>query len=84
VRVEVDVPADRLAAAVERRGFSAEADGTRLAVQLPDGVSDPTDLLRVLRDELANEGAGIRRLEPQVRTLEDLFLDLDRHDAVDR
>jgi ABC-2 type transport system ATP-binding protein len=84
VRVELDGPADRLAAAVARRGYTAEADGSRLAVHLPDGVSDPTDLLRVLRDELANGGAGIRRLEPQVRTLEDLFLDLDRHDLVDR
>jgi ABC-2 type transport system ATP-binding protein len=78
VRVELDGPAEALAVAAEARGYSGVVDGKRLTIELPDGVTDPTELLRLVRDELAGSGIGIRRLEPQVRTLEDLFLETGR------
>jgi ABC-2 type transport system ATP-binding protein len=76
VRVELDRPADALAAAATARGFPATVDGPRVAIALPDGVADPTALLVLVRDEVAASGAGIRRLEQEVRTLEDLFLEI--------
>jgi ABC-2 type transport system ATP-binding protein len=76
VRVELDRPADALAAAAVARGFPATVDGPRVAIALPDGVADPTALLVLVRDEAAASGAGIRRLEQEVRTLEDLFLEI--------
>jgi ABC-2 type transport system ATP-binding protein len=75
VRIELDGPAEQLANVAEARGYSGVVDGKRLIIELPDGVTDPTELLRLVRDELAGTGIGIRRLEPQVRTLEDLFLE---------
>ncbi len=58
-----------LVAALERRGAAVEHEGTRMQVRVEDG-----DPFTVVRDALAETGAGLRRLSSGTTTLEDVFL----------
>jgi ABC-2 type transport system ATP-binding protein len=74
VRVELDCPADRLGASIAAKGHKVEVDRNRLTISLAEGRNDTDELLALVRDEVAAAKWGIRRLEPEVVTLEDVFL----------
>ena len=74
VRLEVDEDPTPLVAALVAGGYPAESDGLRVTIGQAEGADDHDALLRVVRDHVADAGLGIRRLEPQVVTLEDIFL----------
>ncbi len=69
--VEVDERADALAERLVSAGLDAEFDGTRLWV-------DGADMAIVVRDAVAAMGIGLRRFEPRMASLEDVFLEADR------
>jgi ABC-2 type transport system ATP-binding protein len=74
VRVELDCPADRLGAIIAAKGHVVSIDRNRLTISLAEGVNDTDVLLALVRDEVAAAHWGIRRLEPEVVSLEDVFL----------
>jgi len=74
VRVELDCPADKLGALIAAKGHAVSVDRNRLTISLADGVNDTDVLLALVRDEVAAAHWGIRRLEPEVVSLEDVFL----------
>jgi ABC-2 type transport system ATP-binding protein len=74
VRVELDRPADTLGAIIGALGHVVVVDRNRLTISLAEGRNDTDELLALVRDEVAAAGWGIRRLEPEVVTLEDVFL----------
>jgi hypothetical protein len=63
-----------LGAAIAAKGHPVEVDRNRLTISLAEGRNDTDELLALVRDEVAANDWGIRRLEPQVVTLEDVFL----------
>jgi ABC-2 type transport system ATP-binding protein len=70
VSVDVLDDVDVVVAALERGGATVEADGNRLTVAATNG-DDP---FRLVRDALAETGAGMRSLGPRSTSLEDVFL----------
>lgn len=77
VRIEIDGDPTAFAEALERRGYRAMIDGVRVTVALGES-GDHDELLRAVRDEIVAAAVGIRRLEAQVATLEDVFLGVGR------
>ncbi|MCB2222598.1 MAG: ABC transporter ATP-binding protein [Actinobacteria bacterium] len=69
VRLEVLDDHDRVAAALAAAGAEVTADGAGLLVALEGG-----DPFALVRDVLADTGAGIRRMGPRRTTLEDVYL----------
>ncbi len=67
--VEIIGDADAVAAALRTAGATVEGDGRRLIVTAPDG-----DPFLLIRDALAETGAGMLSLGPRATTLEDVFL----------
>jgi len=68
--VEVDGPAQGLAAYLRERGYTLREDGHTLEVDISgDGAYD------VIRDGVASLGLGLVRLEQRRQRLEDLFRD---------
>ncbi|MBI2709272.1 MAG: ATP-binding cassette domain-containing protein [Actinobacteria bacterium] len=72
VVVEVDGDVRPLVDRLRSDGATLHWDGRRLFVT---GVDDAAD---VTRDALADLGLGVRRLQPRVRTLEEVFLGAGR------
>ena len=72
VELEVLGDPEPVLAALRQAGAAVVVEGQELAIRLDDG--DPFDLVR---DVLADTGAGIRRLGPRRTTLEDIFLAQD-------
>jgi ABC-2 type transport system ATP-binding protein len=67
--VQLDGPGEALVARLHEQGIAAVADGERVAVALEaDMVYD------AVRDALADLGLGVRRMEPRISSLEDVFL----------
>jgi hypothetical protein len=66
--VEVEGPADRWLSSVD---VTAEASGGTLTIALADIAEVPDVVAR-----LASEGARIVRVAPDVRSLEDVYLEL--------
>ena len=73
VRLEVNGDAAGMAAALTSRGAEVSQDGRRLFVG-----TDTDDVLDLIRDVAAGEGASIRRLDAGTETLEELFLSKGR------
>ena len=76
VVVELDDDPTVVAAALRSVGCTVEVDRRRMTVE-PGEVVD-AELSRLVRDAVADAGAGIRRITPRVVTLEDVFLEVDR------
>ncbi len=76
VVVEVDDRPGPLVAALTARGLAPAVDGYRLTI----ATSTDADL-DVIRDAIVVSGAGLRRLMPRRRTLEDVFLGTAGTDA---
>ncbi len=77
VVIEVDDDPAPVVAALADRGLRATVDGYRLTVPTTgDGDLD------TIRDAVAHAGAGLRRMMPRRRTLEDVFLDTAATDAL--
>ncbi len=74
VRVELDCPAQPFADLIAAKGHPIDVDRNRVTIGLLDGSDDIDALLALVRDEVASGEWGIRRLEPDVETLEDIFL----------
>jgi len=70
VHVELDDDAAVLGARLSGAGLALRVDGRSLFVQLGDGAGFDT-----IRDTATDLGAGLVRIEPERRTLEDLFRD---------
>ena len=70
--VEVDDRAEELAALLTGSGFEVTVDGAVLLLGAADGIHD------AVRDAVADLGIGLRRLGPRGRTLEDVYLGVDR------
>jgi ABC-2 type transport system ATP-binding protein len=70
--VEVDERADELAAMLAARGLDVSFDGGVIL------LSNAEDAYDAVRDSVADLGIGLRRLEPRGRTLEDVYLGVDR------
>jgi ABC-2 type transport system ATP-binding protein len=73
--VEVDQGAESLAGVLRARGSSVEVDGSRLVVTGAGGSADD-ELYDLVRDALAESGAGLRRLTNRTVSLEDVFLEV--------
>jgi len=69
--VEVDGGEAGLAAALRGAGAGVVVDGRRLVVTGGAGVLD------VVRDTVAGQGVGLRRLQRRTASLEDVFLSVD-------
>jgi ABC-2 type transport system ATP-binding protein len=69
--IEIDGDVESVMRALERRLLSVSRDGNRLVVEVVEEAQ-----LDVIRDVVADFGAGIRRLERRRRSLEDVFLEL--------
>jgi ABC-2 type transport system ATP-binding protein len=70
IRVELEDDPSALAERLAAAGLTSKVDGRDLFVVLDDvGAYD------VIRDAIADLGLGLARIEPQRRTLEDLFRD---------
>ena len=69
--VDVVGDVDAVMRGLERAALSVSRDGTRLIVEVVDDAQ-----LDIIRDVVAEVGAGIRRLERRRRSLEDAFLEL--------
>jgi ABC-2 type transport system ATP-binding protein len=67
--IELDGPADTVAAALRAAGADVVADGRRLTVA---GLGD--EMYDIVRDTLAGSGVGLRRLQRRRVSLEDVFL----------
>jgi ABC-2 type transport system ATP-binding protein len=74
--VELDGDPAAVAAALRSVGCTVGVDRRRMIVE-PGEMVD-VELSRLVRDAVADAGAGIRRLSPRVVTLEDVFLEVDR------
>jgi len=74
VALELDRPAGPLAEALVALGYDVVLDGNRLVVTPGETAGNQSALLRLVRDEVAVGRIGIRRLQPQVVTLEQVFL----------
>ncbi len=72
--IEVLEGEDRLLERLRSAGLTARAVGRTIHLAL-DGVSDSLRLHDLLRDAIAELGTGLVRLEPERRSLEDLFRD---------
>jgi ABC-2 type transport system ATP-binding protein len=70
--VEVDERADELASMLAARGLDVSVDGGVIL------LSNAEDAYDAVRDCVADLGIGLRRLEPRGRTLEDVYLGVDR------
>jgi ABC-2 type transport system ATP-binding protein len=70
--VEVDERADELASMLAARGLNVSVDGGVIL------LSNAEDAYDAVRDSVADLGIGLRRLEPRGRTLEDVYLGVDR------
>ena len=66
--------ADAVVAQLRAGGFEVVPDGHRLIVTTTGDATDPDHVFDALRDAVARNGAGIRRLQPRRTTLEDVFL----------
>jgi ABC-2 type transport system ATP-binding protein len=73
--VEVDDQAPALILALRAGGVDVTVDGPRLVVTSPGGSADD-QLYDVVRDALAESGAGLRRLTNRTVSLEDVFLEV--------
>ncbi len=71
LRVEVEDGADRLAARLGTAGFTARQDG-RIVIVAMGGREDAYD---VIRDAVVDLDLALARVEPERRSLEDLFRD---------
>jgi ABC-2 type transport system ATP-binding protein len=69
VELEVTEDPEAVAAVLRQAGALVAAEGDSLAIRCDGG-----DPFRLVRDVLAETGAGIRRLGPRRTTLEDIFL----------
>jgi ABC-2 type transport system ATP-binding protein len=67
--VHLDGPGDALVARLQAAGIAAAAEGERVVV----GLEGPV-VYDVVRDALADLGLGLRRMEPRISSLEDVFL----------
>lgn len=67
--VDVEGPAEVLAARLRHAGLSVTADGSRLVVAGPSGAAADA-----VRDHAATLGLGLRRVQARSDTLEDVFL----------
>jgi ABC-2 type transport system ATP-binding protein len=67
--VIVDGRSDELAAALRAAGFDVSAEGEGLSVAWTDGVHD------AVRDAVAELGVCLRRLGPERRTLEEVYME---------
>jgi ABC-2 type transport system ATP-binding protein len=74
VELEVLEEPEPVAAALRAAGAQVAVDGMQLVIRLDDG-----DPFGVVRDVLADTGAGIRRLGPRRTTLEDIFMAEGEH-----
>jgi ABC-2 type transport system ATP-binding protein len=77
VTIEIEGDATALAAELNRRGLTAQADGSRVLVDDGDDHS-----LDVIRDALAAHRIPLRRLQPRRLSLEDVFLGLEDVEAL--
>jgi ABC-2 type transport system ATP-binding protein len=66
----------RVAQALRAHGLEVALDGPQILVTRDDDA-----VLDIVRDTLVDLGVGIRRLEPRRRSLEDVFLTMDREPA---
>jgi ABC-2 type transport system ATP-binding protein len=73
--VEVDEQAEALADVLRARGNHVVIDGSRLVVTSAGGSADD-ELYDIVRDALADSGAGLRRLTNRTVSLEDVFLEV--------
>ena len=73
--VEVDAHAGVLADVLRAGGSTVEVDGSRLVVTRASGAADD-ELYDIVRDALAESGAGLRRLTNRTVSLEDVFLEV--------
>ncbi len=73
VQVVLDDAHDAVAAYLAGRGAAVRIDGRRLFVG-SDSDGDFDALCDLVRDAVADSGASLRRLQPQVQSLEDIFL----------
>jgi ABC-2 type transport system ATP-binding protein len=74
LRIEVEEGADALAARLADRGLTARRDGRIVLVALPE---DGTAAYDTIRDEVVDLGLSLVRLEPERRSLEALFRDVE-------
>jgi len=73
--VELDGPVADVAARLEARGLDVRVDGPRLVVHDAPGL--PRGAVHdLVRDAVADSGAGIRRLSDRTVSLEDVFLEV--------
>ncbi len=70
VRIELDEAADALGERLARAGLAHRVDGRNVFVELVDDAG-----YDAIRDATAELEAGLVRIEPERRTLEDLFRD---------
>jgi ABC-2 type transport system ATP-binding protein len=70
VRVELDESGDGLGARLTAAGLAHRVDGREVFVALADDRA-----YDLVRDAIADLGLGLVRIEPERRTLEDLFRD---------
>jgi ABC-2 type transport system ATP-binding protein len=73
--VEVDDHAPAFVLALRAVGVDVVVDGSRLVVTRPGGAADD-ELYDIVRDALAESGAGLRRLTNRTVSLEDVFLEV--------
>ncbi len=75
VQVVLDDRHDAVASYLTSRGASVRIDGRRLFVGPSDRDGDSHDALcDLVRDAVADTGASLRRLQPEVQSLEEIFL----------
>lgn len=74
VLVEVDGPAEALAAALTRRAFGCTSVGSRVEVLAPDVDA----ALDAVRDEVADLGLALNRLSTRLTSLDEVFLERAR------
>ena len=70
--LDLDGDAQRLVDDLVARGVDASHTGGRVSVR-----GRTADVYRALRDALAAQGAGVRRLQPRVADLEELFFEVE-------
>ena len=78
LRVEVVGDPSPLVAALDAVDITTSVDRTRVTVEAGGRTAD--ELTREVRDALARSGVALRRLQPQVANLEDLFVAADGED----
>ena len=66
--------ATALRAELEAAGVAAVAQERTVVVTVPHGLAERPEVFDVVRDVIAQSGVGIRRLQPRMASLEDVFL----------